>query len=147
MKIRVLTRSLLAVLFAISGKAQFEIRGSRLYLDGNPFPIRGVAYSPTPIGKTPGPLLQLSGCLYARDFPLAARAGINTIRVYSRIPPGEAPFWQALEKSNLYLLAGFPLEPYYDSGATLSVDSESGRALRARILQDFRDYADQLRGQ
>src|SRR5713226_545589 len=134
-----------AVLFAISGNAQFEIRGSRLFLDGSPFTVRGVAYSPTPIGQISPALLSYSGCLYARDLPLMARAGINTVRVYGRIPPDERAFWQILESSCLYLLAGFPLEPYYDSRATLSPSASEGRALRARILADLQDYAAQLR--
>src|SRR5262249_667889 len=134
-----------AVLFAISGNAQFEIRGSRLFLDGSPFTVRGVAYSPTPIGQTPTALLSYSGCLYARDLPLMARAGINTVRVYSRIPSGERGFWQILGSSGLYLLAGFSLDPYYDPKATLSPSTEPGRALPPPILADFRDYAEQLR--
>ncbi|MBI3694050.1 MAG: hypothetical protein HY238_04320 [Acidobacteria bacterium] len=138
---RSLTGSLLAVLFAISGNAEFEIRGSRLYLDGSPFPIRGVAYSPTPVGEIPTGVLRLSGCVYNRDFPLMARAGINTVRIYGRVPAGERFFWQALEKNSLYLLAGFPLDPYYDPSATLA----PGSSLRARILADFREYAEQLR--
>src|SRR6266849_1699918 len=134
-----------AVLFAISGNAQFEIRGSRLFLDGSPFTVRGVAYSPTPIGQTPTALLSYSGCLYARDLPLMARAGINVVHVYPRIPSSERALWQILESSGLYLLAGFPLDTYYDPKATLSPSTDAGRALRARILSDFRDYVEQLR--
>ena len=143
MLIRALSRSLLAVLFAISGKAQFEIRGSRLYLDREPFLVRGVAYNPTPIGTTPAPSLGVSGCLYGRDLPLMARAGINTVRIYSRIRAGDDAFWQALQSSNLYLLAGFPLDPYHDPRAALAPGSE----LRGRILREFREYAAQLRDQ
>jgi uncharacterized protein (TIGR03437 family) len=146
MPFRVLARSLLAVLFAVSGKAQFEIRGSRLFLEGRPFAVRGVAYSPTPIGQAAGPVLDVSACVYHRDFPLAVRAGINTIRLYARLPSDDAGFWQAVERANLYVLAGFPLEPYYHPAATLSPQSESGRMLRASILRDFASYAEQLRG-
>ncbi len=139
---RGLPRSLLAVLFAISGKAQFEIRGSRLFLDSSPFTVQGVAYSPTPIGETAGPVLRLSGCVYDRDFPLAARAGVNTVRVYGRLPAAEPAFWKALETSNLYLLADFPLDPYHDEAATLAAGP-----LRPRIIEDFVEYARQLRDQ
>jgi uncharacterized protein (TIGR03437 family) len=141
---RTLLRGLLAVLFAISGKAQFEIRGSRLYLNGSAFTVHGVAYSPMPIGQVPAPVLQLSGCLYNRDFPLMPLAGINTVRLYSQLPAGEAVFWQALTANHLYVLAGFPLDAYYSPLATLSPDTPDGRALRAAILEDFRRYAGQL---
>lgn len=140
---RALSRSLLAVLFAISGKAQFEIRGSRLYLDREPFSIRGVAYGPTPVGALPGTSLDVSACLYGRDLPLMARAGINTVRVYGRIRPDDAPFRQALDRSDLFLLAGFPLDPYHDPGSSLAAGSE----LRTRILREFREYAEQWRDQ
>lgn len=142
---RVLCGSLLAVLFATSGEAQFEIRGSRLHLDGVPFSVRGVAYSPTPIGEIASSPLRVSNCLYARDFSLMARADINTVRLYARTPVGERVFWQELERNNLYALAGFPLDPYYDPAATLAPNTDAGRALRAKILGDFRDYAAQLR--
>ncbi len=141
---RSLVRGLLAVLFAISGKAQFEIRGSRLYVDGNAFPVHGISYSPTPIGQTAGDVLQVSDCLYARDFPLMALAGINTVRLYGRVPAGESVLWRELQDNQLYLLAGFPLDAYYDPRATLSADSDNGRALRAKIIEDFRQYARQL---
>jgi len=147
MEFRVIARNLLVVLCAIPGQAQFEIRGSRLYLEGSPFSVRGVGYSPTPIGEVAGADLRLSGCVYARDLGLAARAGINTVRLYGRIPAVERVLWQVIERNNLYVLADFPLEPYHDPGATLSPDTEAGRALRARILKDFREYAAQLQGQ
>ncbi len=137
---RSLAGSLLAVLFAASGQAQFEIRGARLYLDGAPFHVRGVAYSPTPIGEIAGPVLRVSGCLYWRDFPLIALAGANTVRLYARVATEDRAFWQALDASNLYVLAGFPLEPYADPGAALA------GALRDRILREFRDYLETLRG-
>ena len=143
MSFRALSRSLLAVLFAISGKAQFEIRGSRLYLDREPFSIRGVAYGPTPVGGFPGTSLDVSACVYGRDLPLMVRAGINTVRVYGRIRASDAAFRQALDRSDLYLLAGFPLDPYHDAGSSLAAGSE----LRARILREFREYAEQWRDQ
>jgi uncharacterized protein (TIGR03437 family) len=69
-----------------------------------------------------------------------ARAGINTVRVYGRIAAGDTAFWQAVESSDLYVLAAFPLDPYSDPRATLAPGSD----LRARILRDFREYAAQL---
>jgi uncharacterized protein (TIGR03437 family) len=92
----------------------------------------------------PAPALQFSDCLYNRDFPLISIAGANTVRTYGRIGAGERTLWQALERNNLYLLAGFPLDPYYDPTATLAATTDTGHALRAKILSDFRQYAQQF---
>ena len=61
-----------------------------LTLDCEPFLMRGVAYSPAPLGDDPGysepwgdyfteEYLQL----FSRDFALLASAGVNTLRLYS----------------------------------------------------------------
>jgi uncharacterized protein (TIGR03437 family) len=130
MPFRASSRNLLAVLFAISGNAQIEIRGSRLAVNQEPFRILAVAYRP------------VSGCLYGRDFPLMSRAGVNTVQIFGR-PPDETTFWQTLEAANLYLLAGFSLDPYHDPAASLA----PGSPLRVRILREFADFVAQFRAQ
>ena len=57
----------------------------RILLDGEPFLMRGVAYSPTPIGVDPGKqsldfFSDTYQRIYDRDLPLMAAAGINTVR-------------------------------------------------------------------
>ena len=122
----------------------FSVREGRLLLGGDPFSIRGVVYSATPIGETPsGDLGQAgtSACLYARDFPLIAGLGANTIRLLNRVDPADDAFRSALETNDLYWLAGFPLDAFYDARRSLSPATASGQALRNEILAAFRAYA------
>ena len=125
-------------------QANFSVREGLLLLGGDPFSIRGVVYSATPIGETPsGDLGQAgtSACLYARDFPLIAGLGANTIRLLERVDPADDPFRSALETNDLYWLAGFPLDAFYDPRRSLSPATASGQALRNEILAAFRAYA------
>ena len=125
----------------LSAHANFLIREGRLLHRGDPFSIRGVVYTPVPVGQTPSDPANLSGCLYARDFPLIAGLGANTVRVLNRVDPGDDAFSAALETNDLYWLAGFPLDTFHDAGRSLSPATASGQALRREILAKFRAYA------
>ncbi|MBI1358321.1 MAG: hypothetical protein GC160_28635 [Acidobacteria bacterium] len=121
--------------------AQVLIRGPRLLVGESALTLRGVTYSPTPIGRTAGPTLTGAGCLYARDLPLIAAMGANAIRTPSRVDPADATFRRALADTGLYWLASFPLEPYFDPSASLDPEAPGGIALRDRIAGDFLEYA------
>ena len=64
--------------------------GRTLYLDGKPWLMRAVCYSPVPVGWDPdwfepyGDFFtnDYAG-IYERDLPLMAAAGVNTIRIYT----------------------------------------------------------------
>src|SRR5580704_2695455 len=69
-----------------------SVSGRRLLVNGQPFTIQGVDYSPTPVGDTvQNPSTNCSGPYqwwtdnptYTADFPLIAQLGANTIRTYS----------------------------------------------------------------
>lgn len=98
-----------------------------------PFAVRGVAY---PAASMP---LPASPCLYARDLPLIAAMGANTIRTYSLPPEGDRTFLAVLESTGLNWLAGFPLEPYYDPAVSIG-------SRRHEILSAFRHYVLRFRG-
>lgn len=98
-----------------------------------PFRIRGVAY---PGRNAPLPAVS---CLYARDLPLIALMGANTVRTYGLVPENDRTFLPVLESSGLHWLAGFPLDEFYDPSQTLA--SREGR-----ILEAFRKYAARFRG-
>lgn len=87
--------SLLMVLLAVfaplgAHTGRVSLRGKRLFVDGAPFFIQGVAYSPVPLGDDP-----LYGAPYGdyftdeyeaywvRDMPLLANMGANAVRTYS----------------------------------------------------------------
>ena len=120
--------------------AQIEVRGPRLFDGETRLTLHGVVYSPAPIGTAAGPQLEGASCLYARDFPLIASAGANAIRTLARVHPADRAFRSALADSDLYWLAGFPLESYFDPRRDLDPASSSGAELRERILDDFLDY-------
>mmetsp|Transcript_4245 Transcript_4245/g.9944 ORF Transcript_4245/g.9944 Transcript_4245/m.9944 type:complete len:616 (-) Transcript_4245:337-2184(-) len=71
-------------------KSGIALRGKQLYVDDEPFYMKGVAYSPVPLGEDP-----LYGAPYGdyftneyaafwvRDLPLLKAMGANTIRTYA----------------------------------------------------------------
>jgi len=75
---------------------------NKLYVDGEPFPVKGVGYQPTPVGRTPPP--SDDSRFYDRDFPLIADAGFNTIRSWGL--PGRNILTKA-EQYDLKVIAGF----------------------------------------
>ncbi len=124
--------------------ANFSVREGRLLRGGDPFSIRGVVYSATPIGKTASDDLGQAGasaCLYGRDFPLIAGLGANTIRLLNRVDPADDAFRAGLEANDLYWLAGFSLDGFHDPSRSLSTATAAGQVLRREILEAFRDYA------
>ena len=138
---------LLCFLFPAAADAGFQIQDNRLLLDGEPFPIRGVVYSNVPIGEGWSDETAASSCLYARDFPLIAGLGANTVRTLAMVRPGDRAFQNALDSSDLYWLAGFPLDRFHDKAASLSPASEPGAALRSRILTEFRAFMETWKSQ
>jgi uncharacterized protein (TIGR03437 family) len=128
---------LLFVFSPAAANSQFSIEDSRLLLDGQPFIVRGVVYGNVPIGGVWADWTETSECLYARDFPLIAGLGANTLRTPALVPRSRA-FSLALAANNLYWLAGFPLDRFFDSRRSL----EAGSELRTQILGEFRDYVD-----
>ena len=111
-------------------------------LDGRPFVVRGVAYGNVPIGASWADTMAASECLYARDLPLIAGAGANTVRTLSLVPAGSRSFSQALASNNLYWLAGFPLDRFFDPSRPLSAETVQGVELRTKILDAFRAYVE-----
>lgn len=65
---------------------RIELRGDWFYVDGEPFLIKGVGYSPNRPGQVPwkGPV---SLAVMERDFQRIAEAGFNTIRTWSPLSP------------------------------------------------------------
>mmetsp|Transcript_32613 Transcript_32613/g.45536 ORF Transcript_32613/g.45536 Transcript_32613/m.45536 type:complete len:636 (+) Transcript_32613:130-2037(+) len=71
-------------------KSGIELRGKKLFVDGEPFFVKGVAYSPVPLGDDP-----LYGAPYGdyftdeysafwvRDLPLLNAMGANSVRTYA----------------------------------------------------------------
>jgi|GEM_PF-1896820 len=101
--------------------------------EDKPFRIRAITYSPRPAAieyQRPSPECQL-----ARDLPLIAAAGANTVRTQRLSQESEPVLASLLETTGLYWLAGFSLEPYYDPEVPIS-------AKKAQIMEDLRQFAE-----
>ena len=68
-----------------AGKEEGELR-----VDGRKVRIRGVGYFPLPFGARPQD--PVAPCVYARDLPLIAALGANTVRTYGEMGDAEAVF-------------------------------------------------------
>ncbi len=119
----------LAAITAASSFARIGISNGAFAAGGQRLTVRGVAYAP-PAGQP---------CLAARDLPLIAAAGANTVFVRGALSEAERAFLPLAESAGLYWLAGFPLDPYYDPSRTIT-------AGRDRILEAFRAYVERFRG-
>ncbi len=115
-----------------------RLEEGELRLGERRFQVRGLHYAPVPIGARAQD--RVPPCLYARDLPLAAAMGANTVRTFRLLPEGDTTFVPLLETTRLHWLAGFPLEPYHDP-------SRSILERRDEILADFRKYAARFQGQ
>jgi uncharacterized protein (TIGR03437 family) len=138
---------LFAGLLAASDPPAGGLHGSRLRLasgvlrDGERgFRIRGVAYSHVPVGESPESPIPQRSCLYARDIPLIAAMGANTVRTYDLIPDADTAFVPLLESGGLQWLAGFPLDSFHDPARPIT-------ARKDLILASFRSYASRFRSQ
>ncbi len=117
-----------------------RLESGRLWAGDRQFVVRGIAYSNVPIGRRPADALPAAACLWARDLPLVAAAGANTVRTYGLLPADAGMFLELLASNDLYWLADFPLDRYYDPTRRL-------RESQDRILAEFRSYAERFRSQ
>ena len=119
---RLFARPLLAALIAGTAAAQHAssgratVEGRNLLLDGEPWLIRGVSYSPTPLDQDPDWSGQdYHSAAYAgmhrRDIELLAEMGTNSIRVYDlgHTDLGQRQLWDMLGSANITVFAGMDL--------------------------------------
>ncbi|MFB3777988.1 MAG: interleukin-like EMT inducer domain-containing protein [Bryobacteraceae bacterium] len=111
---------------------------AKLVRGDSEFLVRGVGYAPFPTGWREGDAVP--PCVFARDLPLMAAMGANTVRTYTLLPEDDTVFVSLLETTGLYWLAGFPLDSFHDPERTLA-------ERRDEILTAFRAYASRFRGE
>jgi hypothetical protein len=110
-----------------------RVAGRALLVDGRPFQIRGVGYSPVPIGRRVNEHdMYADPAIWGRDLPALRAMHANTIRTWG--PVTSHALLQAAYNGGrdpIYAIMGFWVEPSSDLGAP---------AVRDRILADFRRY-------
>lgn len=120
------------------------VNGRKLMVNGNPFTVKGVGYSPVPIGIDPETTSPYGdyftsdyNSIYDRDLPLLGDMGTNTIHLWSWNNIGD--HLDFLDKAYnggvapIYVIAGFWINP------DLNIDPNSPDNVRENLKADFRE--------
>jgi hypothetical protein len=78
-----------AILHMALGQSEFSVQDRQILLNGDPFVVKGVNYSPLPPGTTPAEYTEWGdvfhrdfNVIHTRDLELMRTVGVNNIRVY-----------------------------------------------------------------
>lgn len=106
-----------------------RIENGQLSVGGKPFQIRGVCYSPVPVGRSVGGSYNWYGdpSIYLTDFPMIEDTGANTIRVYDASRMTEN-FLNAAYEHGLRVIMGYWVD--WSKGF-------SDPKIRKSIIQEF----------
>lgn len=112
-----------------------EVRGEWFYVDGEPFLVKGIGYSPYRPGEVPWKH-RVDLALMERDFKRIQEAGFNTIRTWSPLPPDAVAL---ADRYGLMVLQGIWVEHNGDYGSSVfrdamlqTVSKEAERAKQER---------------
>ncbi len=133
----------ISVLVASYQPTPVTVSGKQLLVNGAPFKVKGVVYSPVPIGEDPN--LAPYGdyftapysALYARDLPMVRALGANTLRLYHW--GKSADHYDFLDRAfnggvdPIYVIAGY----WINEG--LNLDPNSPTNVRGQLKADFRE--------
>ena len=88
---------------------EVTLEENRIFIDDQPFYIKGICYHPVPLGQTKRDFKNLD-----QDLLLMKEAGINTIRVYS--PIDEVEILDKIDKAGIKVIInfGYNQNGYYD---------------------------------
>lgn len=112
-----------------------RVEGRQLLVDGQPFQVRGVGYSPVPIGKRVSEVattMYSDPAIWGRDLPVLRAMHANTIRTWGEVTSHEllrAAYNDGHDP--IYAIMGFWVEPSRDL---------HDPAVRADIIAQFRRY-------
>lgn len=93
-----------------STASRVEVRGEWLYVDGEPFLVKGIGYSPYRPGQVPW-RDRVDPAVMERDFQRIVEAGFNTIRTWSPLPPESLAL---ADRYGLMVLQGIWVEQHGD---------------------------------
>ncbi len=89
---------------------KIECRGRKIYLNSEIFVVRGVCYSPIPVGKNPSNYRWWDEKNFLLDIPKIKQLGANVIRTYSAPQSYNANFAEFLDecyKNGIYVIVGY----------------------------------------
>ena len=89
------------------GAFRVELRGEWLYVDGEPFLVKGVGYSPSRPGQLPW-IHPVSLEAMASDFAKIREAGFNTLRTWAPFSPEQLAL---AKRYGLWVLQGIWVDP------------------------------------
>jgi len=89
------------------GASRVRVVGRQLFVNDNLFTVKGVCYSPTPVGESSGYDWSSSPDNYSKDFALLRAMGSNTIRIYK--PPAQIAAMDALYLNGIYVIMDYPI--------------------------------------
>ncbi|MEM2875122.1 MAG: PKD domain-containing protein [Candidatus Hadarchaeales archaeon] len=109
--------------------SRVQISNYQVIVNGSPFTIKGVCYSPTPVGSSVewGFSWWAYSDTYTNDFPMLRDMGANTIRTYSAVNASRGAL-DAAYNSGIYVIMGY----WVDWSADLSNSS-----VRQGIINGF----------
>ncbi len=101
-----------------TGPVRIERETNRLFVDGQPFTVKGVGYQPTPIGDPVYPPFYgrysaaYTAEVYERDLSLLEEMGCNTLKTWG--DPGKVLMYDAAATYGLKVIAGFWMDGNLD---------------------------------
>lgn len=110
-----------------------EVRGEWFYVDGEPFLVKGVGYSPYRPGQLPW-RDRVDAAVMERDFQRIAAAGFNTLRTWSPLPSEALTL---AERHGLMVLQGIWVE---------RSSNYASEAFRETMLQVVSKEAERAKG-
>lgn len=90
--------------------ARVQVRGEWIYVDGEPFLVKGIGYSPYRPGQVPW-RHRVEPAIIEQDFQRITAAGFNTIRTWSPLPPD---ILELADRYGLMVLQGIWVEQHGD---------------------------------
>ena len=119
-----------------SHSVKIEVTGKQLFVNGKPFTIKGLCYSPMPVGYDYSYNWSEHPEIYENDFRLMKEMGCNTIRIFGAEPYSRKMLDAAL-KNNLYVIIG-----YWVSWE----DDLSDPMVRSRMKSEFEEMVNRYKG-
>ncbi len=91
-----------------SGASSVTVQGRQLLVDGEPFVVNGVGYSPISVGENWAAAWQDRSDRYLVDFPLMKAGGANAVRLYA--PVLSTAMLDAAWANGLYVIPNFGVD-------------------------------------